>query len=238
MIDAWVSSFYRFVNQLGFTDPIHAALVHMPIGLVMGAFVFALVGILPGRGRLTLTARHCAILAFLFWFPTFLFGLADWLHFYRGAWLFPIKMKLILAGILFVLLLAALIFGSSEKAGPKKITLAVYTLSLVTVVLLGWYGARLVYAGQTGGGAAAYSGGEKIFETHCVSCHPGGGNVMDPDKPLKTSHRLKDFESFVAFIRHPEEPMPTFSPAQVSDGDAKELYRYITKVLVPSNPQK
>ena len=112
------------------------------------------------------------------------------------------------------------------------------TLGLVAVVLLGWSGARLVYAAQAGQGTAAYGGGEKIFQAHCVACHPGGGNVMNPDKPLNKSNHLKAYNSFVSFIRHPQEPMPTFPPDQVSDGDAKELYQYITKALVPAGQKK
>ena len=38
------------------------------------------------------------ILAFLGLFPTVLAGYVDWQHFYGGTWLFPIKMKMLLAG--------------------------------------------------------------------------------------------------------------------------------------------
>jgi uncharacterized membrane protein len=228
VIESSINAFYQFLYQHGFPDPIHAALVHMPIGLVVGAFVFGWVATLSGSEKLAMSARHCVMLAFLFWFPVAIFGLMDWQYFYRGACLTPIKMKLILAVILLILLSAALFFGSREKAGSKGASLTVYTLCLITVVLLGWFGARLVYEGKNEGGSKTFQQGEKIFTTNCKACHPGGGNVMQPDKPLKNSPALKNLDAFTSLIRHPNEPMPAFPPSQVSDSEAKELYQYVT----------
>jgi uncharacterized membrane protein len=236
MTESWIDAFYRFLNQFGFPDPLHAALVHMPIGLVMGAALFGWLALIPGRERLLLTARDCAVLALLFWFPTVLFGLMDWQHFYRGAWMAPITIKLALAGVLGVLLGTALFLAFRRPTVSGKVTPVIYTLCLVTAVLLGWFGARLVYDGRAGsqGGAKAYPLGEKVFATHCKGCHPGGGNVMRPDRPLIGSGALKSPEAFIALLRRPQEPMPAFPPSSVSDGDAKELYRYVTNVLVRS----
>jgi hypothetical protein len=60
---------------------------------------------------------------------------------------------------------------------------------------------------------------------------------MQPDKPLKGSPALKSPETFIALIRHPQDPMPPFSPAAISDGDAKELYRYVTEFAVQTGRQ-
>ena len=46
MLDA----IYHFLNELGYHHPIHPTEVHMPIGLVVGALVFALVAGLFRRG--------------------------------------------------------------------------------------------------------------------------------------------------------------------------------------------
>jgi len=234
MIESWISSFYQSLNRIGFTDPVHAALVHMPIGLAVGAFLFGWVSALFGRRNLAVSAHHCAILALIFWFPAVLFGLADWQHFYNGAWLNPIKFKLILAGILFILLAVAVFFGRRRETAPKGLILASVTLAVITATLLGWFGARLVYGGKSHDVPVSYQVGEKIFTARCSGCHPGAGNVIDPDKPIRGASALNDPKAFISVLRNPKKPMPVFSPAQLSDQDAHELYLYITKVLVPS----
>jgi uncharacterized membrane protein len=237
VIESSINAFYQFLNNYGFPDPLHAALVHMPIGLVVGAFVLGWIATFLDREKLAMSAHHCIILAFLFWFPAVLFGLMDWQYFYRGAWLTPIKMKLILASILLILFAAALFFGYREKAGSKKATLTIYTLCLITVVLLGWFGARLVYAEKNKDVSKTYQRGEKIFVANCKTCHPGGGNVIQPAKPFKNSPALKNLDAFISLIRHPNMPMPASSPSQVSDSEAKELYKYITNELTNSGQQ-
>jgi mono/diheme cytochrome c family protein len=230
MVDSWIDSFYRFVRGLGYPHPIHPALVHMAIGLVVGAFVFVWVALLFARPPVARTARHCTILAFLFWFPVVLFGLMDWQHFLRGAWLFPIKMKLILTGILFVLVSTGLFLGSKGKEGARAL-LVVYTLSFLTVVGLGWFGAQLVYTNAAQPASEPYRAGERIFQERCNGCHPHGGNVIKPQMPIINSPELKDPTTFTGYIRHPIAPMPVFSPAQISDQQADELYQYLVHVL-------
>ena len=155
---------------------IHPALVHLPIGLVAGAFIFGWLGLLSKKEGMVRSARHCLVLAFLSWFPVVLFGLMDWLHFYRGAWLPPIKLKMALSGIFFILLLAAALFFKRQEELRSKVPLIFYTLCLFTVVLLGFFGAQLVYEEKTPTEAKAYAAGEKLFEANCVGCHPQGGN--------------------------------------------------------------
>jgi cytochrome c553 len=76
--------------------------------------------------------------------------------------------------------------------------------------------------------------GGNIFFNNCVRCHPQGGNIIDPDLPIRGSKKLKDFNSFLNFIRNPKRPdgsrgvMPAFPESNISDQQAKELYQYIT----------
>ena len=79
-----IDSFYALLARIGFTDPPHALLTHMPIGLITGALLFFLVAVIFRRRVLAPTARHASILAFIFLFPTILFGVLDWLHYFRG----------------------------------------------------------------------------------------------------------------------------------------------------------
>jgi mono/diheme cytochrome c family protein len=243
-----IDSLYQFVTKLGFPDPLHAPITHIPIGLVIGAFLFLVVGIVFSRKNMLTTARHVSILAFLFVFPTIMFGVFDWLHFFKGAMIPPIKMKMILASTLLVLLSIGIILGSEVKLHAAPM-LVVYGLACVCVVGLGWYGARLVYGGFSAGAAqaapasggtsvvAAVPPGQRLFADNCASCHPNGGNVVVAELPIKTSKKLADLASFTSFIRSPRMPngssgdMPAFGTDQLSDKQAGELYTYISSAV-------
>ena len=246
-----LDSLYKLIARAGFPDPLHAPITHIPIGLVIGAFLFLLVAIILGRKNLITTARHVSILAFLFVFPTILFGVMDWMHYFHGALIFPIKMKMILASGVLLLLAAGIVLGSEIRfhAAPM---LVLYALAFVAVVGLGWYGARLVYGGfspaaapaeqpagtkTAGTAAAAAPAGKKIFADNCSACHPNGGNVVVESLPLKKSKLLASQAAFISFIRSPKMPdgsagsMPPFPADQVSDKQAGELYSYVTSML-------
>jgi mono/diheme cytochrome c family protein len=251
-----LDSLYKFIARLGFPDPLHAPVTHIPIGLVIGAFLFLLVALVFRRKNLLTTARHVAILAFIFVFPTILLGVMDWLHYFRGALIFPIKMKMILAGSVLVILAVGIIVGGELKVRAAPLVL-LYALAFVGVVGLGWYGARLVYggfsgataaveapqpAGQTGttGGTRTVSpsaAGQRIFADNCAACHANGGNVVVESLPLKKAKVLASQAQFVSFIRNPKMPdgsagsMPPFPSDQVTDKQAGELYSYITSML-------
>lgn len=84
-------------------------------------------------------------------------------------------------------------------------------------------------APRSGDGTA----GAELFESHCASCHRGGGNVVVPLLPLEGSKKLADFQSFLAFIRDPRMPdgsvgaMPSFGESSLSDEQARLLYKYL-----------
>ncbi len=246
MIDA----FYAWVVRLGFTDPLHAPVTHIPIGLVIGAFLFFLVAVLFNRKSLVLTARHVSILAFIFVFPTILLGVMDWLHFFKGAMVAPIKFKMILASAVLVLLAAGIIVGSELKVKSAPL-MVIYALAVIGVVGLGWFGGKLVYGGfSPSAGAPAEAAatapaaassptalGQRVFSSNCSACHPGGGNAIVAELPLKSSKKLATQASFVSFIRAPKMPdgsegqMPSFPPDQLSDKQVAALYAYVQSML-------
>jgi mono/diheme cytochrome c family protein len=78
-------------------------------------------------------------------------------------------------------------------------------------------------------GAAPGDSGELIFKQNCMGCHPAGGNVIKPDKPIKAAPQLKTFEAFLTWIRNPVQPMPAYPLTKISDEQAKKLYDYILK---------
>jgi len=221
---------YEALRRIGYTHPIHPTEVHMPIGLVVGALIFAVVALLFHRQKMTMTPRHCIILAFIWIFPTMLLGYMDWQHYYGGAMLFPIKVKLIAAPVLMLLLLAAIFLGHKYGSTSMKV-LPLYFLCFCTVVVLGYFGGQLVYGGRPIHVPEEFKGGEKVYAANCAACHPGGGNLIDPGKPIMHSPLLKDLQVFVEWLRHPAEPMPAFPASKITDDQAQELYRYIVQVL-------
>jgi uncharacterized membrane protein len=227
---------YQFLAGLGYTHPIHPTEVHMPIGLVVGAFVFAWIAVLFRRPRLATTARHCVILAAIWVFPTMLFGIMDWQHYSAGAMLFPIKVKLIFAPSLTILLWIAVILGYKKGAESRPV-LAIYCACFVIVIILGYFGGQLVYGTKSPPPPENVKVGAEVFSANCKGCHPGGGNILKPNLPLRSAPQLAEFKTFVDFIRDPKlpdgskGPMPAFAPEKISDRQAKELYEYIDQVI-------
>jgi len=226
--------FYQALGAIGYTEPVHPPLTHFPIALVTAALIFGVLGRLFKGANLATSARHCLILAWVFFFPTVLLGFMDWQHFYHGAYLVPIVVKIGLASFLFVLLTAALVLVLRGR-GDSGTVLALYLLGFFTVVGLGYFGGRLVYEGApvSKSAPAAVQAGQKLFESHCRACHAGGGNAIMPAQPLKGSDELASFEKFLAFIRDPrldngaKGPMPEFPPSALPDQEARELYEYL-----------
>jgi uncharacterized membrane protein len=219
---------YQFLAKFGYTHPIHPSEVHTPIGLVVASLVFIYIAVIFRRHNLEQTVRHCIILAFIWIFPTIICGYMDWQHFYAGAWLFPIKVKLVTAAILTVLLLLAVIVG--HKRGPaSKIAVTIYTLCFLAMVVLGYFGGQMVYGIREASASKTYSNGHRIYATNCSACHPNGGNVIMPALPLKGSSKLTDSGTFLAYVRDPKfsdgkaGSMPAFPASKISDSDVESV---------------
>jgi uncharacterized membrane protein/cytochrome c5 len=231
-----VSAFYDFLDKIGYMHPIHPAMVHMPIGLVVGAVAFIVMSAFTRFHRFRVSAHQVLVLALIFWFPTVLFGIMDWQRYLGGAWLFAIKIKMVLALALLALLVAGIILGYRQAS--MHILMPIYGLCFAVVVVLGYYGGQLVYAGLAPGGPAIYSAGQKVFDNNCTGCHAHGGNVIDPNLPLALAPQLKRYEDFEEFLRDPRMPdgtigaMPPFPASKISEQDARALYEYIVHVIV------
>lgn len=243
-----IEFFYKILTAIGYTHPIHAPTTHIPVGMVIGAFIFGVISWKFRKATLARTAHHCIILALLALLPTVIAGVMDWQHYYGGAWLFPIKMKLPLAGLLLVLLVFALSAGYKAESITRQ-TLVIYTLCLLNVTALGYFGGELAYGGRAPAKPshgdkltvmAEVEAGATLFNQICSACHPNGGNSIKQNLPLKTAPQLVNFETFLAYIRNPKARdgsatvMPSFSPEKLPVKQARELYQYIVKVLEKS----
>lgn len=74
--------------------------------------------------------------------------------------------------------------------------------------------------------AIAVPSGEQTFKANCASCHSGGGNIVDPKKPVKGSAKLASEDIFKSFLLKPGGTMPA-SPQIANDAATLgALYNY------------
>ena len=234
---------YEILESVGYRHPLHPPLVHLPIGMVMGAVLFQLLAILKRTSCYETTARHCMTLALIALPVAVIAGLLDWHRFYAGAWLFPVKIKMILAGVLLGALIGCLIVPRLTLCRSRSLML-LYGVPVLLAAAIGYYGGELVYANprRTGGVQMANQpAGEQLFRTHCGSCHPDGGNTLKPALPLRGAPQLTDERLFVEYLRHPKARdgattlMPAFSKDLLPDGEALQIRRYVIEVLRPQS---
>jgi len=247
MIDA----VYALLKSFGFDEPLHPPLTHMPIGLVTGALVFILLALFLRRKEFAPSARHAALLAFVFLFPTILFGVFDWIHYYHGALMPAIEIKMALAALVLVVLGAVIILGGEIRFQGTWLAVLL-ALAFVAVTGLGYLGGSIVSgrafalpASATAKAASASSPGQEvdpafargrqIFGASCQACHGNGGNAIVASLPLKSSAKLASPETLSAFVRNPHMPdgsagqMPSFPPDQLSAADLADLYVYVSR---------
>lgn len=240
-----IELFYEILTTIGYTHPIHAPTTHIPVGMVIGVFIFALAFWKLRKGNLARTAHHCIILALLALLPTVVVGIMDWQHYYAGAWLFPIKMKFALAILLLILLVFAVSIGRKADSISKQ-ALIVYALCFLNVTALGYFGGELAYGSRTLGEpsdtaketlSADVKAGTALFKENCSACHPGGENAIKRHLPLKEAPQLVNFDTFLTYIRSPEARdgsktvMPPFPPGKLSEEKVQKIYYYVVQVL-------
>ncbi|MGR8979053.1 MAG: DUF2231 domain-containing protein [Gammaproteobacteria bacterium] len=232
---------YDLLQKIGYNHPLHPILVHMPIGLVVAAFLLCCSAYLFRRSSFATSAYHALAVAFIFFFPSAVMGLLDWQRYFHGAWLTPVKIKLILAPVLLLLLSAGVFIGYRQGTQAKAL-FALYLLALLAVTGLGFYGGQLTFGGRSPAASAGLAAGQKLYEANCSGCHAHGGNVLAPDMPLRTAPQLQNMNEFVEYLRHPKLPdgsqgiMPAFSRDELSDQDAATLYDYIQRYVAHPEP--
>nr|MDA8413452.1 cytochrome c [Desulfobacteraceae bacterium] len=62
----------------------------------------------------------------------------------------------------------------------------------------------------------------------CASCHPNGGNIINPKETLKG---IRDSKKITSKIRKGGGGMPAFDAKAISDAEAKQLADYIIKTF-------
>lgn len=137
------ASIFALLEKIGFTHPLHPALTHVPMGMVMGCFFFSLLAWTARKPELNRTAMHCSILALLFIVPTIFAGLLDWQHRFGGQYEPLIIVKMVLAAVLTGLLVYVVV--QHRKNAEAKSIFLLYALCLACAIGLGFSGGELVY---------------------------------------------------------------------------------------------
>ena len=135
---------FKLLESFGFTHPLHPAITHIPMGMIMGGVIFTMYSIISKKTDLMKTAYYCYVVAFFGVFPTILFGIMDWQYRLEGEWSFLIQLKMLLAVVLIIILSAILKYGKDYEKN-SKLVYALYGASLVVAIALGFSGGELQY---------------------------------------------------------------------------------------------
>lgn len=222
---------YDLLALVGFSHPFHPVLVHVPSGLSIGALCLALWSLVTGQRTSRAAAYQMVVVALIFAIFAMAVGIIDWQRFYGGAWIFEIKMKLALASLYLVLLLAAAALGRRHNDSPAMPVL--HGSCVLTVMGLGFFGGQLVYHGFSPEAPGQFKVGRHVFDSNCSGCHRRGENIIEPNLPLRNAPQLGNFDDFLKFIRDPHMPdgspgpMPRFTRDKLGQEEARQLYDYL-----------
>lgn len=216
-----IDVFYTVLEKIGYNHPLHPPLVHVPVGIVVGLLIVTFIALFSGRRSFVQSAhRPFVIIAFIAAFPVVLFGITDWQYFYNGAWLFTIKIKIALSGILLVLLGAG-VFVARKGTGASAPVFAIYLACFFTMGALGYLGASLVFTQPVKQSAPriVLQGG-MLYEAQCRACHPDATS-------LSSSRYTASSTAFRSFLKKPSAGMPPFP--DLSDDQIMQLYHFILR---------
>lgn len=112
----------------------------------------------------------------------------------------------------------------------KQLQKAVILFGVITLI-----GSQFFHAQRqalAAGKGDATKGLAVFKKANCAQCHPGGGNVIMPQSPIKGDKFTKEFatdESIAKVIRTGilGTPMPAFSQKRISDQELVDLIAYV-----------
>lgn len=68
--------------------------------------------------------------------------------------------------------------------------------------------------------------GAAVFKQNCQSCHVGGGNTVNPNKPLAGSEKLASQAIFKSYLETPLGHMPYYKHVVTDKATLEALYKY------------
>ena len=100
----------------------------------------------------------------------------------------------------------------------SKFTNASYCFAFLTAVA----GLTLLFSTAVSGSPD----GSKIYADSCNSCHPKGGNILVPKKPVTGSKVLASKKALSDFLLKQNGSMPPYPQIANNDADLTALYEY------------
>lgn len=129
-------SIFAFLQNIGYTYPLHPVFVYLPMGMAAGAFLFRVAAFVPRLRFLSHTAYHCTVLGFIAVIPAILTGYLDWQHSYQGKTDLMISLKLLLGLALLVLPVMVMVTDKAKIPGFNKTTLFYLLIALAAAGLM------------------------------------------------------------------------------------------------------
>ena len=135
---------YQTLSKIGYSHPLHPAMTHIPMGMIIGGFLFAVSSAVMRKDDLAKAAHYCYTLSLIFVFPTMLLGYMDWQYKFDGEWSRLILTKIILAVMLTMMLSITFFYGKNVNVDMKK-KLLLYVICFTIAMGLGFIGGELQY---------------------------------------------------------------------------------------------
>jgi len=135
---------YQTLARLGYSHPLHPAMTHIPMGMIIGGFLFAVGSVVMKNDDLAIAAHFSYTLALIFVLPTMILGYMDWQYKFEAEWNGLILTKIILALILTGMLVITFFYGKNVKVDFKK-KLILYGICFAIAMGLGFIGGELQY---------------------------------------------------------------------------------------------
>ena len=135
---------YQTLAKLGYSHPLHPAMTHIPMGMIIGGFLFAAGSVVMKKDDLAKAAYYCYTLALIFVLPTMMLGYMDWQYRLEAEWNRLILAKIILALVLTAMLVTSFFYGKNEQVDIKQ-KLIFYVICFGIAMGLGFIGGELQY---------------------------------------------------------------------------------------------
>ena len=85
---------YQTLAKFGYSHPLHPAMTHIPMGMIIGGFLFAVGSMAFKNDDLAIAAHFSYALALIFVLPTMILGYMDWQYKFEAlGWAFAISAK-------------------------------------------------------------------------------------------------------------------------------------------------
>jgi uncharacterized membrane protein len=135
---------YQELAKIGYSHPLHPAMTHIPMGMIIGGFLFAVGSAVMKKDDLAIATHYCYTLALIFVLPTMMLGYMDWQYKFDGEWNRLILTKIIMAVMLTIMLGITFFYGKNVKVDIKQ-KLILYVICFGIALGIGFIGGELQY---------------------------------------------------------------------------------------------